>query len=192
MKLIAGLGNPGKEYEHTRHNMGFDVVDELASRWHVLNWKEAFKAEIATVVVHGEKVCLMKPLTYMNLSGEAVGTAARFYKIDAEDIWVICDDLDLPAGRTRIRKKGSAGGHNGLKSIIAHLGTQNFTRFRIGVGHPQDGHTVVDHVLGRPYGEDIARIAEAKKHTADSVEGALEMGVDKAMSAFNPHKESRK
>ena len=103
MKLIAGLGNPGKEYEHTRHNMGFDVVDELASRWHVLNWKEAFKAEIATVVVHGEKVCLMKPLTYMNLSGEAVGAAARFYKIDAEDIWVICDDLDLPAGRTRIR-----------------------------------------------------------------------------------------
>ena len=150
MKLIAGLGNPGKEYEHTRHNMGFDVVDELASRWHVLNWKEA------------------------------------------EDIWVICDDLDLPAGRTRIRKKGSAGGHNGLKSIIAHLGTQNFTRFRIGVGHPQDGHTVVDHVLSKPYGEDIARIAEAKKHTADSVEGALEMGLDKAMSAFNPHKESRK
>ena len=100
--------------------------------------------------------------------------------------------MDLPAGRTRIRKKGSAGGHNGLKSIIAHLGTQNFTRFRIGVGHPQDGHTVVDHVLGKPYGEDIARIAEAKKHTADSVEGALEMGVDKAMSAFNPHKESRK
>jgi PTH1 family peptidyl-tRNA hydrolase len=188
MKLIVGLGNPGKEYEHTRHNMGFDVIDLLADRWHVTQWKEDMQAEIAQVTVHGEKVILMKPLTYMNNSGEAAGAAARYYKIPADDIYVVCDDLDLPPGKTRIRKKGSAGGHNGMKSLIAHLGTEEFNRFRIGIGHPKDGHTVVDHVLGRPYGEDIAKVEEAKKHTADSIEYALEHGVDRAMSEFNPHR----
>ena len=150
MKLVAGLGNPGKEYEHTRHNMGFDVIDELARRWAVNVWK-----------------------TDMN-------------KIPAEDIYIICDDLDLPAGKTRIRKKGSAGGHNGIKSLIAGLHTEEFVRFRIGVGHPKDGHTVIEHVLGRPYGEEIERIEAAKKYTADSVERALETTVDKAMNEFNP------
>lgn len=105
MKLIAGLGNPGTEYEHSRHNMGFDVIDELARRWHVSNWKEDMKADIGQTLFHGEKVLLVKPLTYMNNSGEAVGAIARYYKIGLDDIFIICDDLDLPPGKTRIRKK---------------------------------------------------------------------------------------
>ena len=157
MKIIAGLGNPGKEYEHTRHNMGFDVIDELARRWNVTNWKSDMKAEIAQVIYNGEKVLLVKPMTYMNNSGEAVGAISKYYKVGLDDIYIICDDLDLPPGKTRIRKKGSAGGHNGMKSLIAYLGSENFNRFRIGVGHPKDGHTVVDHVLSRPYGEDIEK-----------------------------------
>ena len=186
MKIIAGLGNPGKEYEHTRHNMGFDVIDELARRWHVTLWKEDMKAEIGQTLVNGEKGLLVKPLTYMNNSGEAVGAIARYYKVDLDDIYIICDDLDLPPGKTRIRKKGASGGHNGIKSLIAHLGSENFNRFRIGVGHPQDGHTVVEHVLSRPYGEDIQKIEDAKIHTADSIESALKDGVDHAMNVFNP------
>ena len=186
MKIIAGLGNPGKEYEHTRHNMGFDVIDELARRWHVTLWKEDMKAEIGQTLVNGEKVLLVKPLTYMNNSGEAVGAIARYYKVDLDDIYIICDDLDLPPGKTRIRKKGASGGHNGIKSLIAHLGSENFNRFRIGVGHPQDGHTVVEHVLCRPYGEDIQKIEDAKIHTADSIESALKDGVDQAMNVYNP------
>ena len=190
MKILAGLGNPGKEYEHTRHNMGFDVIDILAKRWNVSAWKETMRAETAAVVVNGEKVLLVKPLTYMNNSGEAVGAIANYYKVGLDDIYIICDDLDLPPGKVRIRKKGSAGGHNGIKSLIAHLGSEGFTRFRIGVGHPQDGHTVIEHVLGRPYGDDIAKIEEAKIKTADSIETALESGVDRAMNLFNPKRKA--
>ena len=194
MKIIAGLGNPDKKYEKTRHNIGFDTVDALAEkynisitrRWHVTLWKEDMKAEIGQTLVNGEKVLLVKPLTYMNNSGEAVGAIARYYKVDLDDIYIICDDLDLPPGKTRIRKKGASGGHNGIKSLIAHLGSENFNRFRIGVGHPQDGHTVVEHVLNRPYGEDIQKIEDAKIHTADSIESALKDGVDHAMNVFNP------
>ncbi len=189
MKIIAGLGNPGKEYEHTRHNMGFDVVDELARRWGVTVWKESMQAEIASVVKNGEKVLLVKPLTYMNNSGDAVGAILRYYKVSPDDLFVICDDLDLPPGKTRIRRKGASGGHNGIKSLIACLGTEEFNRFRIGVGHPHDGHTVVQHVLGRPYGDDVEKIEAAKLWTADSVEGALSMGIETAMNRFNPKKQ---
>lgn len=188
MKIIAGLGNPGKEYEHSRHNMGFDVIDILADRYKVSVWISDMKSEIATIIAGGEKVLLVKPQTYMNLSGEAVGAIAKYYKVDLDDIYIVCDDLDLPPGKTRIRKKGSAGGHNGIKSLISHLGSEEFNRFRIGVGHPKDGHTVVDHVLTRPYGDDVALIEEAKIHTADSIEDALKNGVDHAMNAFNPKK----
>ena len=185
MKLIAGLGNPGSEYEHTRHNMGFDVLDLLAQRFSVSLWKDSMKAQIATVSKAGEKILLVKPQTYMNGSGEAVGEIARYYKIDTSDIWIVCDDLDLPPGHIRIRKKGSAGGHNGLKSVISHLGTEEFLRFRIGVGHPKDGNTVIEHVLQRPYGDDIEVIETAKKMTAEAVETALSDGVDKAMNRWN-------
>lgn len=186
MIIIAGLGNPGAEYEHTRHNIGFDVVDELAKRWGISLWKEDMQAKIVSVTKFGEKVLLVKPLTYMNNSGDAVGAIARYYKVEPDDVYIICDDLDLPPGKTRIRKKGASGGHNGIKSLIAHLGTEEFPRFRIGVGHPKDGHTVIEHVLGRPYGDDVQKIEDAKLYTADSVEYALEAGVDKAMNKFNP------
>lgn len=188
MKLIAGLGNPGKEYEHTRHNMGFDTIDILASRWHVSLWKETFKAKVASVSVSGEKVLLVLPQTYMNNSGEAVSALARYYKIDPEDIFIICDDLDLLPGVTRIRKKGSAGGHNGIKSLIACLGTEDFNRFRIGVGHPKDGHTVIEHVLSRPYGDDVEKLKEAVVRMADAAECAVTYGMDKAMNRFNQKK----
>lgn len=188
MKLVAGLGNPGKEYEHTRHNMGFDTVDLLAKRLGVSLWKDSFKADVATVMVSGEKVLLVKPRTYMNNSGEAVAALAKYYKIDPEEIFIICDDLDLAPGMTRIRKKGSAGGHNGIRSLIACLGTEDFNRFRIGIGHPKDGHTVIEHVLGRPYGEDIERLGESVTRMADAVECALAFGMDKAMNRFNQKK----
>ena len=188
--LIAGLGNPGKKYEDTRHNMGFMTADVLAERWTVNFADHKGLAMLGKSVMNLDgrtvKFFLAKPLTYMNLSGDAVGAIANYYKIPAEDIYIICDDLDLPAGKTRIRKKGSAGGHNGIKSLIAGLHTEEFVRFRIGVGHPKDGHTVIEHVLGRPYGEEIERIEAAKKYTADSVERALETTVDKAMNEFNP------
>ena len=188
--LIAGLGNPGKKYEDTRHNMGFMTADVLAERWTVNFADHKGLAMLGKSVMNLDgrtvKFFLAKPLTYMNLSGDAVGAIANYYKIPAEDIYIICDDLDLPAGKTRIRKKGSAGGHNGIKSLIAGLHTEEFVRFRIGVGHPKDGHTVIEHVLGRPYGEEIERIEAARKYTADSVERALETTVDKAMNEFNP------
>lgn len=188
MKLVAGLGNPGKEYEHTRHNMGFDTVDLLAKRLGVSLWKESFKADVAAVVVAGEKVLLVKPKTYMNSSGEAVAALAHYYKIEPEHIFVICDDLDLTPGITRIRKKGSAGGHNGIRSLIASLGTEDFNRFRIGIGHPKDGHTVIEHVLSRPYGEDIEKLSESVTRMADALECALAFGMDKAMNRFNQKK----
>ena len=188
--LIAGLGNPGKKYEDTRHNIGFMAADLLAERW-TLNFADhkglaMLGKSVMNLDGRTVKFFLAKPLTYMNLSGDAVGAIANYYKIPAEDIYIICDDLDLPAGKTRIRKKGSAGGHNGIKSLIAGLHTEEFVRFRIGVGHPKDGHTVIEHVLCRPYGEEIERIEAAKKYTADSVERALETTVDKAMNEFNP------
>ena len=186
MYLIVGLGNPGNQYENTHHNAGFMAVEKLADPGK--SWKSEYKALTQKVTVGGEEVLLAKPQTYMNLSGEAVGAIAKYYKVDLDDIFIICDDLDLPPGKTRIRKKGSAGGHNGIKSLIACLGSEAFHRFRIGVGHPKDGHTVIEHVLQRPYGEDIELIEAAKIHTADSIEDALAHGVDHAMNAFNPKK----
>ena len=135
--LVVGLGNPGAKYESTRHNMGFLVADKLAQNEKLKFNKLRFKAWTATWEVGGEKVLLMKPQTYMNLSGEAVGQAARFYKIPADHVLVISDDISLPAGKLRIRAGGSAGGHNGLKNIIQHLGTDRFPRIKVGVGSPQ-------------------------------------------------------
>lgn len=188
MKLIVGLGNPGKEYEHSRHNIGFDVVDLLAQNKRISIWKFFMNAEVATITQDGEKIMFAKPQTYMNNSGISVAEIANYYKIMPNDIWVICDDLDLVAGKIRIRKKGSAGGHNGLKSIIQHLKSEDFCRFKVGIGHPRDGHTVVEHVLGRPYGNEIEEINHAKIEIAKSIELALTDGIDKAMNKFNSKK----
>lgn len=185
MKLIVGLGNPGTEYEHTRHNIGFDVVDILASRHDVTAWRDAMKSHMASFTSGGDKILLVKPMTYMNASGEAAGEIAHYYKIIPQHIFVICDDLDLPPGKVRIRLQGAAGGHNGLRSLIAHLGTEHFNRFRIGIGHPAGNRTVVDHVLSRPSGEEAVLISHAENKTADALESALENGMDKAMNQFN-------
>lgn len=192
MKLIVGLGNIGKEYEGTRHNIGFMVADELAKRWGITTWKNERSAMCAEYRIP-EKVFLIKPTTYMNLSGEAVGAFANFYNIDPEDIAVIQDDLDLPCGKLRIRRKGSAGGHNGIKSIQQHLGTGDFPRFKIGIGHPErNASAVIGHVLHRFGKEEQPLIEEAVKQMADAVELWLKGNMDAVMQAYNTKKEKKK
>lgn len=184
--LVVGLGNPGAKYESTRHNMGFLVVDKLAQNEKLKFNKLRFKAWTATWEVGGEKVLLMKPQTYMNLSGEAVGQAARFYKIPADHVLVISDDISLPAGKLRIRAGGSAGGHNGLKNIIQHLGTDRFPRIKVGVGSPQQAeYDIADWVTGKPMGEDQKVIIEALDKAVAAIPVLIEQGVDRAMNRFN-------
>lgn len=154
MKLIAGLGNPGKEYERTRHNIGFEVIDELAARHHAALSTGKFGGAYASFHLNGEKVIILKPLTYMNLSGECIRPLMDYFDIPVEDLLVIYDDLDLPTGKVRLRQKGSGGGHNGMKSIIQHLGTSEFNRIRIGINRPPSGMRVPDYVLGRFSGEE--------------------------------------
>ena len=184
--LIAGLGNPGDAYENTRHNIGFQVLDALGERQKKPIQRLKFKALTNLFTISGEKVLVMKPVTYMNLSGEAVRPAADFYKIPPERILVVSDDTALPAGRLRIRKGGSAGGHNGLKSIIQHLGTDQFPRLKVGVGgKPHPDSDMADWVLGTPRGEDRARMDQAVERAADAIECILKEGLDRGMSRFN-------
>ena len=184
--LIAGLGNPGEQYENTRHNVGFRVIDELADRGDFPVQRLKFHALTNTATVGGQGVLVMKPVTYMNLSGEAVGEAARFYKLPPDHVLVISDDVDLSLGRLRIRKGGSAGGHNGLKSIIQHLGTDQFPRLKVGVGgKPHPDYDMADWVLGKLQGEDKKIMDEAVRRAAQAVECLLSQGLDKAMNQYN-------
>ena len=184
--LVVGLGNPGEKYENTRHNVGFLTVDELAERARVPVQKLKYRALTNTVELGGARALLMKPVTYMNLSGEAVGQAARFYKIPPERVLVISDDVSLPLGKLRIRKSGSAGGHNGLKNIIQHLGTDQFPRVKIGVGEkPHPDYDMADWVLSKFTGEDLKTITEAVKRAADAAACVVKDGPDKAMNRFN-------
>ena len=184
--LIVGLGTPGEKYENTRHNVGFQVIDELAERQGKPVQRLKFKALTGLLTIGGGKALVMKPVTYMNLSGEAVRPAADFYKLPPERILVISDDVALAAGRLRIRAKGSAGGHNGLKSIIQHLGTDQFPRIRVGVGEkPHPDYDLADWVLGRPQGEDKKAIDAAVKRAADAVECILTQGLERGMGKFN-------
>ena len=184
--IVVGLGNPGSKYENTRHNVGFLVADALAEAAGEPIRKAKHHALTATAVIGGQGVLLMKPTTYMNLSGEAVGDAARFYKIPADHILVISDDTDLPLGKLRLRKSGSAGGHNGLKSIIQHLGTDQFPRLKVGVGgKPHPDYDMADWVLGQLKGDDKKVMDEAVKRAASAVETFLKDGIDKAMNKFN-------
>lgn len=188
MKILAGLGNPGSEYAKTKHNVGFMFIDALADELGVTDWKDKFEAKIGEARIGTEKVLLVKPQTYMNESGQAIGPLMNFYKLEPEELIVVHDDMDIPAGTIRIRKKGSAGGHNGIKSILAHLGDEHFARVRIGIGRPLPGWTVVNHVLAPFPEEDARQVAEAIKYLIPAVECIVKEDVDKAMNRYNPKK----
>lgn len=186
MYLIAGLGNPTAKYENTRHNAGFDVIDVLAEKYNIKVTENKNKALCGTGVIGGEKVMLVKPQTFMNLSGESIGAILNFYKMDpATRLIVIYDDITLAPGKLRIRKKGSAGGHNGIKNIIALTGTQDFMRIRVGVGAKPEGWDLVDYVLGRFSKEDRKLVEEAMENAADAAAMMVRGEVDQAMNKYN-------
>ena len=192
MKVIVGLGNPGREYAQTKHNVGFMLVDALAAQLGVTEWRERFDALIAETRIGAEKVLLVKPQTYMNESGKAVGPLVHFYKLPTEDLIVAHDDMDIPVGTIRIRKKGSSGGHNGIKSLLAHVGDEHFARVRIGIGRPLPRWTVVNHVLAPFDAEGAKKVAEAIEYLLPAVECIVQDGVDLAMNRYNPKKQKKK
>ena len=183
--LIVGLGNPGQKYEHTRHNMGFLTVDLLAEQLNVKLNKVKFKSAYNIVRFGGQKCLVMKPQTYMNLSGEAVHEAVQFYKIPADHVLVIYDDVSLPVGKLRVRPTGSAGGHNGIKNIIAHLGTQDFPRIKIGVGAPGAEGDMIDWVIGAPSQTERKILLDSFERAIQAAECIIEHGCQKAMNDFN-------
>ena len=182
MKAIVGLGNPGREYAGTRHNIGFDVVDEVARRWNVQ--LRPWKSVADVVVVSTRGAVLVEPQTFMNLSGDAVSRLSAFHKLTPEDVLVVVDEVQLPVGRLRARRSGSAGGHNGLKSVIQHLGTE-FPRLRIGIGRGDPKLDLADHVLSRFARDERDSVADAVNRAADAVELFVEDGLDAVMSRFN-------
>lgn len=190
MYLIAGLGNPGKQYEKTRHNMGFDVIDELVDRRQIPGGWVKFNAMYGKGVLEGEKVILAKPLSYMNLSGGPVKALADYFKVSYEqELIVIYDDIDLEPGMIRIKKQGSAGGHNGIKDLIRQLGTQKFIRIKVGVGAKPKGWDLADYVLGRFSTEERKLVDNAIERACDAVEMILKDGVDAAMNQYNRKQE---
>ena len=187
MKLFVGLGNPGREYAATKHNVGFMLADALAEHLNAPDWHEQFRALVTASYVDGEKILLAKPQTFMNLSGEAVRPLMDYYRLTVDDLIVAHDDMDLPTGLIRLRPKGSSGGHRGVTSIIEHLsGAENFARVRIGVGRPPEHWSVNSHVLSPFNEEDAARIKEAVEGLVPAVMSIVTDGIDVAMNKFNP------
>lgn len=182
MKAIVGLGNPGSQYAGTRHNIGFDVVEEVARRWGVQLRPWKLVAEVATVGARG--AVLVEPVTFMNLSGDAVSQVRSFYKLEPADVLVVVDEVQLPVGRVRVRRSGSAGGHNGLKSIIQHIG-DGFPRLRIGVGRGDPKWDLADHVLSRFGRDERDVVADAVNRAADAVELFVDEGVEAVMNRYN-------
>ncbi len=191
MKLVIGLGNPGPQYEHTRHNAGFRVVDKLATK---LEWKwseRRGRAVLASGTIGTEKVILAKPLTFMNLSGEAVGELVRWYKLPPEDVLIVYDDLDLPVGKVRLRSKGSAAGHNGLENIILHLHTNQFPRLRVGIGRPSNRRMdTIDYVLSVPQGDERILLDTGEDRAVEAVQMAITQGIGTTMNLVNADPEA--
>lgn len=186
MFIIAGLGNPTLQYEGTRHNVGFDVIDTLASRYNISVDTRKSRALIGKGMIEGHKVILAKPQTYMNLSGESIRSLTDYYKIDEEtELLIIYDDVSLGVGQLRIRKKGSAGGHNGIKSIIANLGTDVFPRIKVGVGEKPKNYDLADYVLGHFSKEDREQMEEGYKKAVDAVAMILNGEMEAAMNEYN-------
>ncbi len=190
MYIIAGLGNPDGRYENTRHNVGFEVIDILADRIGICADEKKHRALCGRGVLEGQKVILLKPQTYMNLSGESVRAAADFYKAEPENIIVVYDDISLEPGQLRIRGKGSAGGHNGIKNIIAHLGTQEFPRVKVGIGEKPKGMDLADYVLSHFSQGERETMREAYKEAAEAVAVMVGQGIDEAMNRFNGKKKA--
>ena len=186
MYLVAGLGNPGTQYEMTRHNIGFEVIDYIAHKYNIKVKKLKYKSLYADTTINGEKVLFVKPQTYMNLSGEAIRDFVNFYKIPVENVIIISDEINLDAGRIRIRSKGSAGGHNGLKSIIYQLNSDNFPRIRMGVDSSLRGKMdLADFVLARFQKEEIPTLEDAIIRCSKAVEEIIARGIDSAMNKYN-------
>ncbi|MBE3560791.1 MAG: aminoacyl-tRNA hydrolase [Ktedonobacteraceae bacterium] len=192
MKLIIGLGNPGSQYERTRHNIGFRTVDKLAARlgW---KWERHGRAMTASGMLDGEKIILVKPITFMNNSGEAVSELVRYYKLRPEDVLVIYDELDLPVGRIRLRPRGSAAGHNGVESIIRHLHSSNFPRLRIGIGRPTNHRAdTINYVLGIPPLDERIQLEGGEDKAVEAVPLILRQGLDAAMNSINADPEAQR
>ena len=186
MYIIAGLGNPGRQYAHTRHNVGFDAIDVLAEKYNIKVENAKGRALTGSGRIEGQSVLLVKPLTYMNLSGESIRALTDFYKIDeTSQLIVIYDDISLPPGQLRIREKGSAGGHNGIKSIISHLGGQEFLRIKVGVGEKPAGWDLADYVHSRFAEDDRKKVEEALERAADAAVCLMTDGVEAAMNEYN-------
>lgn len=191
MKLVVGLGNPERRYAGTRHNVGFQVVDALAHRWGWTFGSSRFDALVADGRRGGDRVALVKPLTYMNHSGEAVGAMARYFDVPAADVLVVYDDVDLPVGQLRLRPRGSAGSHNGMRSVVTHLGTQEMPRLRIGIGTARGGRDLTGHVLGKFSPAERDEMDTAVARAADCVERVLDGDLDGAMGTYNARLEPR-
>ncbi|MEY8325565.1 aminoacyl-tRNA hydrolase [Lachnospiraceae bacterium 54-11] len=186
MFLIAGLGNPKREYDNTRHNIGFDMIDAMAEKYHISVRNIKNRAMTGQGIINGQKVILVKPLTFMNLSGESIRPLVDYYKIDTgRELIVVSDDINLPAGQIRIRKKGSAGGHNGLKNIIAQLGSEEFQRIRIGVGGKPENYDLADYVLGHFTKEEKSLMEKTVSMAVEAAELMLMGDTDKAMNEYN-------
>lgn len=185
MKCIIGLGNPGKKYENTRHNIGFMVVEELEKRLSFQLTKRKFNCEYEIDSFNGEKIMFVRPQTFMNLSGEGVKPLLDYYKVDIENVIVIYDDLDLPVGKIRLREKGGHGGHNGIRSLIEHLGTKDFKRIRIGIGRPEDRTPIVNYVL-QPFSKaEMTEVDESIQKAADACEAWFTLPFNEVMNKFN-------
>jgi len=189
MKIFVGLGNPTLEYAKTKHNVGFMLADRLAKEISAEIWREKFNALVNETFFDGEKILIVKPQTFMNLSGESVAPLVNFYKIDAKNLIVAHDDMDLPLGMIRLRPKGSGGGHHGIESIIQHLGTQNFPRIRIGVGRPPANWTVNHHVLSPFSADDAEKISKTLDELVPAALCIFKEGINNAMNKFNPKKQ---